>query len=44
MVAAEAGYAPAQFNVAYLCEQHTVSSCGVIQLLFPSYFYQRLIS
>lgn len=25
MMAAEAGYAAAQFNVAYLCEQNTVS-------------------
>lgn len=44
MVAAEAGYAPAQFNVAYLCEQHTVSSCSIILLLFPSYFCHSLIS
>lgn len=26
MMAAESGYAPAQFNVAYLCEQHMVSN------------------
>lgn len=25
MMAAESGYAAAQFNVAYLCEQHAVS-------------------
>lgn len=24
MMAAEAGYAPAQFNVAYICEQNVV--------------------
>lgn len=39
MMAAESGYAAAQFNAAYLCEQHAVSppcSHGSALLLFHS--------
>lgn len=40
MVAAECGYAPAQFNVAYLCEQNTVSylNCNSLFLLIKDFF------
>lgn len=45
MMAAESGYAAAQFNVAYLCEQHTVSywyiswSLGVLELEALSFIH-----